>query len=187
MSAAEKAMHMLRTRAVYFTVKRMVDPDTGELVGCFVPSHPVDARSLRERGMNVGREVRCKDIKQSRNPKFFRLAHVLGGFLADHVEGFEGLGQHDAVKKLQELSGVGCCEEAFTMDLGSLGIHAGTRRVAESLNFDEMDEGRFTELWDGGHQAGHEGGWLGWLRKEKWGLLSPEQIEDVEAMLEPPH
>jgi hypothetical protein len=168
-----------RRRSIYFEVKRVVIPETGESVGALVPSTYWDQRAMRERKFSVGTLLRG-ELVRSRNAKFFRKAHVLGAWLADNVEGFEGLAQHDAVKRLQELSGIGCIEESFEMDMGALGIVQAKRIVAESLNFEDMDEGRWCELWDGGNG---EGGWLGWLRREKWGLLSSEQIEDVEALL----
>lgn len=166
-------------RLVWLTVARVAIPETGELVGALIPSTKWDRRTMKERGFHVGIQLRG-DLRQARNAKFYRLAHVLGAWLADNVEGFEGLTQHDALKKLQELSGIGCEEEQFEMDMGQLGIVQAKRVVAESLNFEDMDEGRWQELWDGGDG---EGGWLGWLRREKWGALSQEQVEDVEAIV----
>lgn len=179
MSAVAKPKKRAR-RSIYFDVRQLMDPETGEVLKCIVPSTYWDRRAMNERRFSVGTLLRG-ELVRSRNVKFFRKAHVLGAWLADNVEGFEGLAQHDAVKKLQELSGIGCSEEQFSMDLGpQLGTVTGTRKVAESLNFEDMDEGRWQELWDGGNG---EGGWIGWLRREKWGLLSSDQIEDVEALL----
>lgn len=55
-----------------------------------------------------------------------------------------------------------------------------TRREAESLNFDDMDESRFRELWEG---PNGEGGWRGWLRRERLGDLDEELRVLVETML----
>lgn len=162
-------------RPVYLdTVKAIqVDPRTGEMLGparsMLAPQTQWDERAIRERGFSINQTIRA-DLKKPRNVKFWRLAHVLGAFLADNVEGFEGLSMHDALKRLQELSNIGCTEETF--DLGTLGIVK--RRVAESLNFDDMDDGRWSELWTG---------WVEWLRREKWGALSPEQLETVEQLI----
>lgn len=167
-------------RTIYLEVRWVIDEETGERIGALVPSTYWDRRTMKERRFSIGTLLRG-DLARSRNVKFYRKAHVLGAWLADNVEGFEGLSQHDAVKKLQELSGIGCTEESFSMDLGPhLGNVVGTRKVAESLNFEDMDEGRWQELWEGGNG---EGGWIGWLRREKWGLLSSDQVEDVEALL----
>jgi len=182
-SSLKKAKAKLRRRPVQLVVMQLVVPETGELVGALVPAHPIDRRILKERRFGIGKQLRA-DLKQSRNPKFWRLAHVLGAFLVDHVEGFEGLGPHDALKRLQELSGVGVEEEEFSIDLGSLGVHRGTRMVAESLNFDDVDEGRFQVLWAG---ADGHGGWIGWLRREKFGGLDAMSREEVELLIQGEH
>lgn len=166
-------------RSIYFDVKVLVDPQTGEEIGALVPSTYWDRRAMKERKFSRGTLVRC-ELWKSRNVKFFRKAHVLGAWLADNVEGFEGLSQHDAVKRLQELSGIGCEQVEYRYDIPSVGEMKLRRNEAESLNFEDMDEGRWQELWDGGNG---EGGWIGWLRREKWGLLSADQVEDVEALL----
>jgi hypothetical protein len=181
MTPLEKAKRQLRHRPVYFVVRKMMDPASGEEVGCLVPLYPVDNRSMRERGFRVGVQLRA-ELKQARNPKFNALAHVLGGWLADNTELFAGNTQHDALKLLQELSGIGVVVERFEIP----GWGNGTRTIAESLNFDDMDEGRFRELWDGGIEAHGNGGWLGWLRLNVWGALSAEQTVNVERLIEKP-
>lgn len=182
-SATKKAKAKLRTRAVSLIVMRLIEPGTGELIPCLVPSHPIDRRSLRERKFYVGKVVRA-DLVEDRNPGFWRKAHVLGGWLADNVEAFAGLGMHDALKRLQELSGVGVEVESLEVYVEALRSKVtGTRTVAESLNFQDMDEGRFNELWSG---ADGEGGWIGWLRREVFGGLDAAAREEVEAIIERP-
>lgn len=177
-TALAKAKKKLRTRDVNLEVRKLMDPDTGEMIGALVPAHPVDQRSLRERKFGTGRLLRAT-LRQDRNPKFYRKAHVLAGWLADNVEAFTGLSQHDALKKLQEESGIGC--EAVEYDLP--GIGKLTRTEAESLNFADMDEGRWNELWDGGTG---DGGWIGWLRREVFGGLAAESREAVELIIQKP-
>lgn len=175
-TATQKAKRKLRDRDVRVTVARMIDPDTGEMVGCLRPTHPIDSRSMRERRFTVGKELRAT-LRQDRNPMFYRKAHVLSGWLADNVEAFSGLSQHDALKKLQELSGIGV--ESVEYDLP--GIGKLTRTEAESLNFADMDEGRFNELWSG---ADGHGGWIGWLRREVFGGLDAASREEVELIIQ---
>ena len=92
---------------------------------------------LRERGFNVGREVRA-ELKQPRNVAFHRLAHALGNLLRDNVEAMQGLTGHDALKRVQRESGV-CCER-IEVDLGPLGKVPVMQ--ARSLAFDDMaDDG----------------------------------------------
>ncbi len=178
LTKAQKQRNKLRTRDIRMTVMRVVLPDTGEMIGALVPDHPIDRRSMKERKLNVGRMVRCT-IREDRNPMFWRKAHVLGGWLADNVESFAGLDMHQALKKLQERSGIGC--ESVDYDLP--GIGKLTRTEAQSLNFSDMDEGEFSALWDGGNG---EGGWIGWLRREVFGDLSEESRLDVEAIIQKP-
>lgn len=159
-----------KRQQIRFTVRKLVDPDSGELIKALVPAYSVDRRAMNERKYSVGTELKA-DVRRSRNSQFYRLAHVLGGWLADNVDGFDGLTQHDAVKRLQELSEIGCEREAFDVP----GFGRGYRWVAESLNFDDMDEGRWIELFNG---------WVEWLRREKWGDLSAEALEEVERLLE---
>lgn len=175
-TATQKAKRKLRDRDVRVTVARMIDPETGEMVGCLRPTHPIDSRSMRERRFTVGKELRAT-LRQDRNPMFYRKAHVLSGWLADNVEAFSGLSQHDALKKLQELSGIGV--ESVEYDLP--GIGKLTRTEAESLNFADMDEGRFNELWIG---ADGHGGWIGWLRREVFGGLDAASREEVELIIQ---
>lgn len=175
-TATQKAKRKLRDRDVRVIVARMIDPETGEMVGCLRPTHPIDIRSMRERRFTVGKELRAT-LRQDRNPMFYRKAHVLSGWLADNVEAFSGLSQHDALKKLQELSGIGV--ESVEYDLP--GIGKLTRTEAESLNFADMDEGRFNELWSG---ADGHGGWIGWLRREVFGGLDAASREEVELIIQ---
>lgn len=181
----DKRLKVKPRRPILLRLKAMIDPDTGELVKAFIAHDRLDKAMLRERGFHIGEEYRV-EIKASRNSKFFRLAHELGGWLAKHVDGFTGLSHHAALKKLQEESGIGCHQEAYTMDLGELGKASGTRTVADSLSFDNMTEDVFGELWDGGPTAHHEGGWLGWLRVKKWRDLSPDLIDEVEELIRKP-
>lgn len=176
---AQKARNKLRTRDIRMTVLRVMIPETGEMIGALVPDHPIDRRSMRERKLFVGKMARVT-IREDRNPGWWRKAHVLGGWLADNVDRFSGLDMHAALKRLQEMSGIGVEVEEF--DMPALGIK-GTRTVAASLNFSDMDEGEWATLWDGGNG---EGGWIGWLRREVFGDLSEESRLDVEAIVQKP-
>lgn len=132
-------------KPVHATVRRLVDPTTGESVKAFVVEHLIDRRLLNDRKLRVGDEVRL-EIKKRRNVGFFRKIHSLAGFLREHIDGFEDCpSDHDAIKRLQRESGV-CCE-VQEIDLGTLG--KVQVKVAESLCFDDMPEERFNVLYDG--------------------------------------
>lgn len=133
-----------RTRPVYMTVRRLVDPETGEVVGALVPSSPIDRRLVREKGIRAGQEVRV-EIKKPRNSGFHRLVHVLGAMMVDHVEAFTGATAHEAIKRLQRESGICCDEQEIEVPgLGKLVV-----KVAQSLAYDEMDEVDFRRLFEG--------------------------------------
>lgn len=178
-TAAAKARAKLRSRDIRVTVMKLVNPETGELIGALVPDHPIDRRSMRERKFNTGKQLRAT-LRLDRNPMFWRKAHVLGGWLADNVEMFSGLDMHQALKKLQEKSQIGVEVEEF--EVPEIGLK-GTRTVAASLNFGDMDEGEFNTLWDGGTG---DGGWIGWLRREVFGGLDAASREEVELIIQKP-
>lgn len=170
-TALAKAKKKLMDRSIAVTVMKVKLP-SGETVGALVPDHEIDRRSLRERKFHTGKQLRAK-LSLSRNPGFWRKAHVLAGWLADNVEQFEGLGQHDALKRLQELSGIGC----ETVEYDIPGVGKLTRTEAESLNFETVDEGQFQTLWTG---------WVEWLRREVWGDLDRISVDQVEEIIETP-
>lgn len=58
-----------------------------------------------------------------------------------------------------------------------------TRTESESLNFGDMDEGRWNELWT---EAPTTAGGLGWLRREVFGGLERESREAVELIIRKP-
>lgn len=132
-------------RPIYLTVRRLVDPATGEEVGALVPSHPIDQRLMRERKFTVNREVRA-ELKQPRNPAFHRLAHAVGNLLSDNVEAFAGLSGHEALKRVQRESGVAC--EEMELDLGPV-IGKVLVKQPRSLAFDEMAEDEFAGFFEG--------------------------------------
>ncbi|GAB3054206.1 hypothetical protein [Stenotrophomonas tumulicola] len=142
--AAKKIKAKRARRPVYLMVRRLVDPATGESVGALVPAHPIDQRLLKERRFNVGREIRA-ELKQSRNPAFHRLVHAVGALLVDHVDGFDTMTSHDALKRVQREAAVHC--EQVEVDLGPMGKALVLQ--PRSISFDEMDEGEFGELFRG--------------------------------------
>lgn len=158
-------------RPIYCIVERLVRPSTGEEVGALVPRYQCDVKEMRVRRYAVGTELRA-DLKKPRNPKFHRLAHALGQLAVDHIEGFESLSAHDALKRLQRECGVQC--ESQELDLGPL-LGKVPVSVPRSIAFDELDEGEFGELFAG--VVLH-------IRKAYWPTLSEETIEELTRMTE---
>ena len=144
-TAAEKRAAKRARRPVYLVVRKLMDPDTGEVIGALVPAHPIDQRLLKERKFHVNREVRA-ELKQPRNAAFHRLAHAVGHLLVDNVEAFRDLDAHAALKRVQREAGV-CCEP-FEIDLGPV-LGKVTAMQARSLAFDELEEDEFRAFFDG--------------------------------------
>lgn len=143
-TAAAKRQAKRARRPIYLVVARLVDPRTGEEVGALIPANDIDRRLMKERRFAVGKEIRA-ELKQPRNPAFHRLAHAIGNLLVDNVEEFRDLTGHEALKRVQVLSGV-CCEP-MELDLGPLG--KVTVKQPRSLAFDEMPEDEFRVFFDG--------------------------------------
>ena len=101
-------------RPIYFVVRKMADPDTGEMVGCLVPDSGLDRRAMRDRKYTVGTQLRA-ELKKPRNVKFHRLAHAIGGLMVDNVESFSNLDAHSAVsngaKALREQKQANLCKQ----------------------------------------------------------------------------
>lgn len=131
-------------RPVYMTCNRLMDPETGEMVGALVPSCDLDKHLLKQRRVAVGREYRVA-VEQARNAKFHRLVHALGRLVSENVEGFAGLNCHAVIKRLQREAGVFCEEQEIEIP----GIGKLVVKVAQSLAFDSMDEADFRALYQG--------------------------------------
>lgn len=129
-------------RPIHFVVRRVFDPVSDGIVGALVPASSVDARAMRERKYHVGSQLRA-DLSKPRNVVQWRLAHALGGWMAENVDGFESLSQHEALKQLQRECGVHC--DAREIDLGELG--RVVVKEARSLSFDDMEQGEFDVFW----------------------------------------
>ena len=140
-TAAAKVKAKRARRPIYLVVDRLVDPRTGEEVGCLRPANLIDQRLLKERKFYLGREVRA-ELKAPREAWKHRLIHKIGGLLVDNVDEFAECGSHEAIKRVQRKSGV-CCEER---DIPGTDL---VIREAQSLAFDEMEHDEFERLFTG--------------------------------------
>ncbi len=164
-------------------VRLLADPATGESIGALVPCTPTDARQMRERGMKVGSRWKTH-CQQERDSRLWRFAHLLGGYLSDHVEGFEGLGAHDALKELQKRSGIGCMTTRSDIrDRDGVLQYRIVNHQPLSLAYDLMDEGEFRQLWDGGVEGRGNAGWLGYLRRVIYAGMDAPSIDELERMI----
>jgi hypothetical protein len=170
---------------------------TGEVVGAFVPRFATDRRLIRERGYKFGDDVRA-ELTKPRVLAQHRRAHLLGGLVVAQVEGFEGLDQHTAIKRLQRESGI-CCDveqidaapvvtailAAAESMLGAVAtkmlasvlpeIKAIDVLVPQSLAFDRMEQGAFGQFYRG--ICAH-------LCARYWPDCTPEQVEQMAELFD---
>lgn len=158
-------------KPIYFVVRKLVDPKTGEELGALVPLTQWDSTAMRARKYRVGVEVRAT-LTKPRNGWMLRITHALGSLVIAHVEGFEhyGLDNHGAFKELQRKSGL-CCEE-YDLDLGPLGVIKA--KQAQSISYDEMEDEDFNKL---------ALGICAYIRNEYAGV-PPSELEEIITKIE---
>ena len=183
-------------RPVYFVVRQMADPSTGEVVGCLVPASWADNRLLRERKYRINDHIRAT-LTHPRNSKFHRLVHQMGTVARQNLEGFEHMDSHAAIKKLQADSGVYCEPREVSATPVVAAILASARHllgdgaarmlsavlpeietvtilVPQSLAYDCMDESDFRQFWEGICQH---------LIARYWPALTTEQITEMAELM----
>lgn len=172
-----------RYAPIHFEWVKVVIEDTGESRMAMVALDDVAGRQCRERGYRPGDHVKA-EIKQVRNLQFWRFVHLLGGWLADNVEDYEGLDSHEAVKKLQRDSGIGCdTTRSDVRDHDGKLLYRVVSHQPHSLAFDCMSEDVFRAHWDGGKEARGNGGWLGYLRRKVYAGMDAPSIDELERMI----
>lgn len=173
MAAVQQPKPKRQRRPLWLKVARLVDPDTGESVGAFVPAHHSDSDAMRARKFKVGEVVRGEFVRR-RNPMHYRKAHALARLVAENVDGFEvqvaAKDWHAVLKKLQLDSGVACEDETIEVT----GIGKLLRRVPRSLNFEDMDQSEFEPVY---------AGLVDHIIRTHWPEMSPEAIEQQAEML----
>jgi len=123
---------------IYFRVAKLIDPESGALVGAIVPAGAADASLMREKGLKVGDLFRA-DITKPRSYGFHKQAHKLSRLVADSIDGFAGMGAHEALKRLQEEAKVECdVTRTYIPGIGTVD-HIKARSIA----FDEMEQTAF--------------------------------------------
>lgn len=100
----------------------------------------------------------------------WKKAHKLGQLIVENLEEFEGMDAHDALKKLQRLSGVECEDSELEVPgMGKLVI-----RQPRSLAFEELDEIAFQAAYAGFCQ---------YLIKRWWTHLEEWQVEEMASLV----
>jgi len=138
--------------------------------GGFQPADRFSADKLREKGFIRVDQIVSADIKGVRNPKFWRLAHGLGQLLVENVESFEGCNAHTALKRIQREAMIACSEMAFLIP----GVGMVTQFIPDSLSFDQMDDGKFHEVY---------GAMCKWVVKTYFPGCTESQIEQMAEVM----
>ncbi len=155
---------------IYVDIRRMIDPETGELVGCLVPVGHADRDILRKKKLKVGARIRTT-VSKERSYGQHKYVHRLGQFIEQNVEGFEGKDAHAIVKQLQVDGDIMCDRERLQIE-GFEGYLI--RKVPRSMAFDEIDEGEFQQFVS--QLCAH-------IAAKYLPTLSPEQVaEAIELM-----
>lgn len=110
--------------------------------GGFEPYDAGTVDSLRSKRLAVG-DVVAAVLTKARNPQFNAKVHVFGKMLAANIAEFEGMEPHAILKRLQWEANIGCEE----MGVIAPGLGAVTIRIPQSLSFESMDEGEFSEVY----------------------------------------
>lgn len=124
--------------------------------------------ALRHKGFKRG-DVVAVEMFKARSPGFHRLAHQLGGMLAENVEAFAGMGAHAVLKRLQIEAGIGCDVIALNFP----GVGPCLYRVPRSLSFESMDEAEFRDVIAG--MCRH-------VSRQYWPTCTPEEIERMASV-----
>lgn len=123
---------------VYLRAVRLVDPKTGAEVSAFVPAGEADYSQLREKGMKIGGLYRAA-LTRPRNYEFHKLAHKLADLCRKNLEPFQGLGTHEALKKLQQDAEVEC--DITITKVPGFGVLKSVQ--PRSIAFDALDQQAF--------------------------------------------
>ncbi|MDO6385595.1 hypothetical protein [Uliginosibacterium sp. 31-12] len=120
---------------------------------------------LRARSLKPGQIIQAEVFKL-RSQGFNRLAHRIGGLVAENVEAFAGMDSHKALKRLQIESGVACDEVGISVP----GFGMCIQKLPRSFGFESMDEAEYRESVKGICR---------YVASRYWPSVSPEQVEEM--------
>jgi len=135
--------------------------------GGYAPADSSAAAVLRQKH-RVG-DLVFAEFTKPRNPGFHRLAHQLGGMLAENLDAFDGMEAHAVLKRLQIEADVGCDH----LSLNFPGIGPVLYRQARSLSYESMDESEFRDVI---------AALCRYVAKTYWPTLTAEQIESMASV-----
>jgi hypothetical protein len=135
--------------------------------GGYAPADQSTAARLRE-SHRVGNLV-FAEFSKPRNPGFHRLAHQLGGMLAENLDAFDGMDAHKVLKRLQIEARVGCDEMAIIVP----GVGKCLHLIPRSLSYESMSEDEFHKVI--ADMCKH-------VSRTYWPTCTPEQVEQMASV-----
>lgn len=134
--------------------------------GGYAPADASTAAVLRK-GHKVG-DLVFAEFTKPRNPGFHRLAHQLGGMLAENLDAFDGMDWHSVLKRLQIEGDIACDHIALRMpNFGPVDY-----RQARSLSYESMDEAEF---------HGVIAAMCRYVAKTYWPSCTPDQVKAMAS------
>ena len=134
--------------------------------GGYAPADESAAAALRV-GHRIGDLVYASFVKP-RHPGFHRLAHQLGGLLAENLDAFDGMSAHNVLKRLQIEGDIACEHIALVFP----GVGPVEYRQAKSLSYESMDETEFRETITA---------MCRYVSKTYWPTCTPEKVEAMAS------
>lgn len=135
--------------------------------GGYAPADSSTASVLRQ-GHRVG-DLVFAEFSKPRNPGFHRLAHQLGGLLAENLDAFADTGWHQVLKRLQIEGDIACEHIALNFP----GVGPVIYRQARSLSYESMDEAEFHEVI---------AAMCSYVAKTYWPACDPDQIAKMAEL-----
>lgn len=140
--------------------------------GVLAPQDEFARERLREKGYRQG-DIVAADLFKERTSYLNRRAHAFGKLLTHHLDAFDGMTAHTALKRVQIESNAHCDE----IGLNFPGMGPCVYRIPKSFNFKDTDEAAFKAAF--GSMCAH-------VRKRYWPELQEDQIDEmVKVMMEP--
>jgi hypothetical protein len=135
--------------------------------GGYAPADYSTAAALRKRH-KVG-DLVFAEFRKPRSPGFHRLAHALGGVLAENLDAFAHLDAHTVLKRLQVEGDIAC----DTIPMSIPGVGPVEYRIPRSLSFESMDEDEFRDVIQS---------MCRYVSKRYWPSSTPDEIERMAEL-----
>ena len=131
--------------------------------GALCPADLYAEKLFNDRKLKIGQVVQVELFKL-RSKGFNRLAHRIGGLIAENIPAFEGMDAHKALKRLQIESGTACDEIGISVP----GFGLCIQKIPRSFSFESMDESEYRDSVKA---------ICNYIADRYWKTVTPEQVE----------